>query len=63
MRNFWKLVILFLVLSMHVAAQKVAVKSDTNAILIGEQVKLDLNYELPINQVALFPVFKDTITS
>lgn len=63
MRNYWKLVILFLVLSMHVAAQKVEVKSDTNAILIGEQVKLDLNYELPMNQLALFPVFKDTITS
>lgn len=63
MRNYWKLIILFLVLSLQVTAQKVEVSSDTNAILIGEQVKLNLNYQLPSDHIGLFPVFKDTITS
>lgn len=63
MRNDWKLIILFLVLSLQVTAQKVEVSSDTNAILIGEQVKLKLNYQLPSDMLGVFPVFKDTITS
>lgn len=41
---------------------EVNVSVDTNAILIGEQVTLDLNYQFPENQIGLFPVFKDTIT-
>lgn len=42
---------------------KVSVKTDTNAILIGEQVRLDLRYELPSNKKPLFPAFTDTINS
>jgi len=42
---------------------QVSVTADTNAILIGEQVELDLKYQFPDNQIGLFPVFKDTITS
>ncbi len=42
---------------------QVSVSADTNAILIGEQVELDLKYQFPDNQIGLFPVFKDTITS
>ncbi len=42
---------------------RVSVSTDTNAILIGEQVELDLNYLFPSDQIGLFPVFKDTITS
>lgn len=63
MKNNWKLIILLLALSWNGFAQKVSVSSDTNAILIGEQVKLDLKYHLPANKLGLFPVFKDTITS
>lgn len=65
MRNYWKLIILFLVLTFTANAQQaqVQVSSDTNAILIGEQVKLDLKYEHSMDQIGLFPVFKDTITS
>lgn len=42
---------------------QVSVSADTNAILIGEQVELDLKYQFPDHQIGLFPVFKDTITS
>ncbi|NPD44143.1 MULTISPECIES: hypothetical protein [unclassified Lentimicrobium] len=63
MKNNWKLIILLLALSWNSFAQNVSVSSDTNAILIGEQVKLDLKYQLPANKLGLFPVFNDTITS
>ncbi len=63
MRNNWILIILFLALSWTSSAQNVSVSSDTNAILIGEQVKLDLKYNLPAEKLGLFPVFNDTITS
>ena len=58
-------ILIFIVLaSMHLFAQqaKVSVKADTNAILIGEQVLLDLKYELPIGETPLFPAFNDTLT-
>lgn len=52
-------------LSSQVFAQQanVSVQTDTNAILIGEQVQLDLLFELPADQFALFPIFKDTLTA
>jgi len=49
--------------SMQLIAQNVSVKTDTNAILIGERVMLDINYKLPLNKKPLFPVFNDTLTS
>ncbi len=52
----------FVLASFQLFAQVVSVKTDTNAILIGEQVKLDLVYELPINKKPLFPNFNDTIS-
>ncbi len=58
-------ILVFIVLaSMQLFAQqaKVSVKTDTNAILIGEQVLLDLRYELPIGETPLFPAFNDTLT-
>jgi len=65
MRNYWKLFILFLMLGTHLKAQQtqVEVSSDTNAILIGAQVKLDLSYTFPLDHLGLFPVFKDTIST
>lgn len=58
-------IILLFGISFVLNAQQVQVKvsADTNAILIGEQVKLDLQYQFPENQIGLFPSFKDTITS
>lgn len=41
---------------------KVNVSTDTNAILIGEQVELNLQYQFPDHQIGMFPSFKDTIT-
>ena len=58
-------ILVFIVLaSMQLFAQqpKVSVKTDTNALLIGEQVLLDLKYELPIGETPLFPAFADTLT-
>jgi len=54
-----------LLASMQLFAQqaKVSVKTDTNAILIGEQVLLDLKYELPVGKTPLFPAFNDTLTA
>ena len=56
------LLLFFALWSFSLWGQQVLVSTDTNAILIGEQVKLDLLYELPLNQQPLFPVFKDTLT-
>lgn len=63
MKNIWKLIILLMALSWNGWAQNVSVSYDTNAILIGEQVKLDLKYHLPADKLGLFPMFNDTITS
>ncbi len=57
------ILLFFALLSFSLIAQRAQVKIDTNAILIGEQVKLDIQYELPIDRKALFPVFRDTLTS
>lgn len=60
-----KISIICVLMSFQLLAQeaKVSVKTDTNAILIGEQVRLDLRYELPSNKKPLFPAFTDTINS
>ncbi|NOR86716.1 MAG: hypothetical protein GQ527_03815, partial [Bacteroidales bacterium] len=52
----------FVLAGFQLFAQVVSVKTDTNAILIGEQVKLNLVYELPANKKPLFPNFNDTIS-
>jgi len=52
----------FALASVQLFAQVVSVKTDTNAILIGERVKLNLVYELPANKKPLFPNFNDTIS-
>lgn len=60
-----KICLIFVVMSFQLMAQeaRVSVKTDTNAILIGEQVKLNLSYDLPSNKKPLFPAFNDTINS
>lgn len=64
MKN-WKLIILALFLSYAAFAQqaKVQVSADTNAILIGEPVQLNLEYQFPKDIQGLFPAFKDTISA
>lgn len=64
MKNIFAIIVLIIGVSFVSNAQQAQVKvsSDTNAILIGERVTLDLNYQFPENQIGLFPVFKDTIT-
>lgn len=64
MKNIFGIIILLLGITAPNFAQQaqVNVSADTNAILIGERVTLDLNYQFPENQIGLFPVFKDTIT-
>jgi len=65
MKNIFGIIILLIGINATNFAQQaqVSVSTDTNAILIGEQVKLDLKYQFPENQIGLFPSFKDTITS
>lgn len=63
MKNFFGIICLFVLTSAAFAQEaQVKVQIDTNAILIGEQVILDLQYQFPKNKMGLFPVFKDTIT-
>jgi hypothetical protein len=63
MKNFFGIICLFVLTSAAFAQEaQVKVQIDTNAILIGEQVILDLLYQFPENKMGLFPVFKDTIT-
>lgn len=54
-------VILLAFLSVSVFAQEVKVSIDTNAILIGDQVKVDIDYQLPSNQQGYFPVLPDSL--
>lgn len=65
MKKLIGIIIWFIALSIHSFGQQasVSVTADTNAILIGEQVQLNINYQFPENKVGLFPVFKDTISS
>jgi hypothetical protein len=56
------IIAIWLLASVQLFAQTVSVKTDTNAILIGERVRLDLNYELPNDKKPLFPLFNDTLT-
>ena len=60
----YNILVFILLASMQLFAQqaKVSVRTDTNAILIGEQVLLDLRYELPMGKTPLFPAFNDTLT-
>jgi hypothetical protein len=63
MKNFFGIICLFVLTSAAFAQEaQVKVQIDTNTILIGEQVILDLQYQFPKNKMGLFPVFKDTIT-
>jgi len=65
MKRSIKILAILLIVSFQSWAQQavVNVKSDTNAILIGEQVKLGLHFDLPQGKTPLFPVFHDTLTS
>jgi len=65
MKKLIGIIILMFTLTAGTFAQQaqVDVSTDTNAILIGEQVHLNLKYQFPDNQIGLFPLFKDTITS
>lgn len=63
MKIFFGIICLFVLTSAAFAQEaQVKVQIDTNTILIGEQVILDLQYQFPENKMGLFPVFKDTIT-
>jgi len=48
-------------LSLSVFAQEVQVSIDTNAILIGEQVKVDIDYQFPSDQEGYFPFLPDSL--
>jgi len=52
-------------LSLPAFAQQpeISVSADTNAILIGEQVRLDIKGVFPLKSRVSFPSFKDTLTS
>jgi hypothetical protein len=65
MKRHIKILTILLLVSFQSWAQQavVSVKSDTNAILIGEQVKLGLHMDIPQGKTPLFPVFHDTLTS
>lgn len=65
MKKLIEIIISLIVLSSAAYGQQtqVSVTADTNAILIGEQVELDLQYQFPDKKIGLFPIFKDTITS
>ncbi len=54
-------VVLFGLLSLSVLGQKVHVSIDTNAILIGQQVKVNINYQLPSNKQGYFPNLPDSL--
>jgi len=59
-----KLFILFIVLTyFNVQAQQVDASLDTNHILIGDKVCLNIKINLPHNAKVNFPVFKDTLTA
>jgi len=45
------------------AQTDVTARLDTNAILIGDQVNLELSFRVPHNYNVVFPLFSDTITS
>lgn len=60
MKHF--LFLLFLgFLSLSIFAQEVKVSLDTNAILIGEQVKVNIDYRLPSDQQGYFPFMPDSL--
>lgn len=42
-------------------AQQVKVSIDTNAILIGQQVKVDIDYQLPKDKQGYFPILPDSL--
>ncbi len=60
------LIILFLsiISTLNIFAQNISVDAsiDTNAILIGDQLKLNLQLTKPANKQVLFPQLSDTIT-
>ena len=60
MKRFLSLIILgFLGLSLF--AQEVRVSIDTNAILIGEQVKVNIDYQFSSDQQGYFPFLPDSL--
>lgn len=60
MKRFLSLIILGF-LSLSLFAQEVRVSIDTNAILIGEQVKVDIDYQFPSDQQGYFPFLPDSL--
>ncbi len=47
----------------NVKAQKADLKLDTNAILIGDQINIEISYTIPAQAEVFMPVFKDTLTA
>lgn len=60
MKRFLSLIILGF-LSLSLFAQEVRVSIDTTAILIGEQVKVDIDYQFPSDQQGYFPFLPDSL--
>jgi len=60
MRRFLSFIFLA-ILSLSSYAQEVQVSIDTNAILIGEQVKVNIDYQFPSNQEGYFPFLPDSL--
>jgi len=44
-----------------VYAQQISVKIDTNAILIGQQLKVAIDFKIPSDKQAFFPIIKDSL--
>ena len=49
--------------SLTILAQEVNVSIDTNAILIGEQVKVNVDYQFPSDKQGYFPFLPDSLSS
>jgi len=53
--------IVFSLFSLSMFGQQVNVSIDTNAILIGEQVKVNIDFQFPSNQQGYFPFLPDSL--
>ncbi len=60
MKKLWTLIFLGFAANI-LFAQEVKVKIDTNAILIGQQIQLSLDYQLPSDLKAYFPLVPDSL--
>jgi len=60
MKHFLSLV-LFSFLSLSTYAQEVNISIDTNSILIGEQVKVNIDFQFPSDKQGYFPFLPDSL--